>query len=330
MKQRIEWLDVIKGLGIIAVVLSHLTNGGEPQRILLFSFHMPMFLMISGYLFNPKDNFSVFLKKKAVRLLVPFFICGITDLIILNVEAYLMGWHISPEAMLRGLFFIDGKAMLNVPVWYLAVLFEIEIVYFFLCRLSLRSRLLTALCAALLGCAVTDTGFLGCGIFCLAIVYFILGDAAKRLHFDIDKTTLRKWLCIPAVMAICAAWIYLSLKNDFVEIAEVKHGNSYFLYYIDAILGTAVFWYIAKKLSKIRILQFFGKHSMAVLCSHYYLARKIFPIIFTRLGCENILQTFPGQLAVCAVILLFITVLIWDYIHIENILMIIRYGKRGG
>ncbi|MGM9937090.1 MAG: hypothetical protein ACI38A_07075, partial [Candidatus Ornithomonoglobus sp.] len=65
-------------------------------------------------------------------------------------------------------------------------------------------------------------------------------------------------------------------------------------------------------------------------CSHYYLARKIFPIIFTRLGCEGILQTFPGQLAVCAVIMLFITILIWDYIHIKNILMIIRYGKRGG
>ena len=61
-KQRIEWIDIAKGIGIIAVLIGH-TNSGI-LRDEIYSFHIPLFIFLSGMLFNggtktAKDFFSV-------------------------------------------------------------------------------------------------------------------------------------------------------------------------------------------------------------------------------------------------------------------------------
>lgn len=51
--ERLEWVDVARGVGIIAVVIAHIwTRGGV--RDALYSFHMPLFFLLSGYLTRPR------------------------------------------------------------------------------------------------------------------------------------------------------------------------------------------------------------------------------------------------------------------------------------
>ena len=76
---RLDWIDVLKGLGIAAVVWGH---SGSPYGYLMFLFHMPLFFFISGYLYKPRTDRS-WLKNtvgKARHLLVPylFYLCFIT------------------------------------------------------------------------------------------------------------------------------------------------------------------------------------------------------------------------------------------------------------
>lgn len=73
-KERDLTLDVVKGVGIIAVVIGHLTLSG---RQFIFSFHMPLFFIISGFLFSVKPlNKSLLSDFK--RLIIPYLItCGI-------------------------------------------------------------------------------------------------------------------------------------------------------------------------------------------------------------------------------------------------------------
>ena len=63
--QRIQWVDSLKGLAMCLVILGHITQKyhsfdlypistntiGTVER-LIYSFHMPLFMMISGYLFD--------------------------------------------------------------------------------------------------------------------------------------------------------------------------------------------------------------------------------------------------------------------------------------
>lgn len=50
---RLEWIDVARGIGIIAVVIGHVwTHGG--LRDAMYSFHMPLFFLLSGLLSRPQ------------------------------------------------------------------------------------------------------------------------------------------------------------------------------------------------------------------------------------------------------------------------------------
>ena len=46
---RLEWVDVARGVGIIAVVVGHVWTQG-PVRDAVYSFHMPLFFLLSGLL----------------------------------------------------------------------------------------------------------------------------------------------------------------------------------------------------------------------------------------------------------------------------------------
>ena len=53
MTKRIEWIDIAKGIGIILVVIGHISQI-EVLNDIIYSFHMPLFFIISGYLYKRK------------------------------------------------------------------------------------------------------------------------------------------------------------------------------------------------------------------------------------------------------------------------------------
>lgn len=67
---------VLSALGMFFVVDGHLNNSYLDIGGLFpyYSFHMPLFAFISGYFFLPgsEDRAGNYIKKKAVRLLVPY------------------------------------------------------------------------------------------------------------------------------------------------------------------------------------------------------------------------------------------------------------------
>ena len=69
-QSRAEHLDIAKGIGITLVIFGHLSQSSEMLRILVYSFHMPLFFLISGYL-NKENRTLKKLKKDAVSLIRP-------------------------------------------------------------------------------------------------------------------------------------------------------------------------------------------------------------------------------------------------------------------
>ena len=60
MKKRIEWIDICKGLAIILDIIGHSkleTGIAFNLKSIIYSFYMPLFFILSGYLFyNVKDK----------------------------------------------------------------------------------------------------------------------------------------------------------------------------------------------------------------------------------------------------------------------------------
>ena len=68
--ERKEWIDVMKGIGILSVVAGHIFTGFFHQ--IIFLFHMPLFFFLGGYLFRKRDNLWEYFWTKVKHLLVPY------------------------------------------------------------------------------------------------------------------------------------------------------------------------------------------------------------------------------------------------------------------
>ena len=51
VSKRELWIDILRGIGILLVVLGH-TN--PPFKRIIYSFHIPLFFILSGFLWNDR------------------------------------------------------------------------------------------------------------------------------------------------------------------------------------------------------------------------------------------------------------------------------------
>lgn len=70
---RLTWVDYLKVFGITLVVLGHFAS---PLRAWIFTFHMPLWFMISGFLYKPRTGAEELVKVWR-SLLIPYWVYGV-------------------------------------------------------------------------------------------------------------------------------------------------------------------------------------------------------------------------------------------------------------
>lgn len=139
MQNRNVQIDVCKGIGIILMLIGHsavlMGNWSNLLFKIIYSFHMPLFFIISGYFFKPlsfKDN----VKKSGRRLLIPYLFASLISILLV--------WIIFPAnvfSLIKGVFvgaLGNYNSTINFwpyqagAVWFLLALFVCKIVFGFL------------------------------------------------------------------------------------------------------------------------------------------------------------------------------------------------------
>jgi fucose 4-O-acetylase-like acetyltransferase len=133
-------LDRAKGLAIVLVVLGHLVAREEPAhvgwyeplRFAIYMFHMPFFLYLSGYTAVlsgaaavPPSRCAQMARRRAVRLLLPFALLGLTIIVGKLLLGALLPVDNRPPGLAAGLLALvwTTDASPALSVWYLLVLF---------------------------------------------------------------------------------------------------------------------------------------------------------------------------------------------------------------
>ena len=75
MKNRLDWIDNARGIGIFCVYLYH-TGYSTPYRYCFEYFLIPIFFFVSGYLFNENRSVTDSLSRIKKRLFIPYLILG--------------------------------------------------------------------------------------------------------------------------------------------------------------------------------------------------------------------------------------------------------------
>lgn len=135
--KRITYFDLVKGIGIILVVLGHMENISTELRIWISSFHMPLFFVVSGMLIAAKNevdisfdnnryNIKGLIKKKAKGIIVPYLWFSLIYIPIDIANLFVLG-NVDRHTFIQNI--LDSATFSGVSVmWFLPALFIAEVV----------------------------------------------------------------------------------------------------------------------------------------------------------------------------------------------------------
>ena len=73
VNKRIEWIDIARGIAILFVIIGHSLGNYFSSYFanLIYVFHMPIFFVLSGYLYRRKNKKN-FLHSSFFNLIMPY------------------------------------------------------------------------------------------------------------------------------------------------------------------------------------------------------------------------------------------------------------------
>lgn len=163
---KIEWIDALKVVTMILVIIGHSSYlaintpyGGTPYsnvaydhpsllyRLIgafvtfIYSFHMPLFMAISGMCFNfsmrKNPSWSFVLYGKAKRLLLPFILVTLFYSVPIK---YFSGYYDDSENVFYDIFMGQILLLGNSHLWYVMSLFWIFLAYYFIERSHIKKN----------------------------------------------------------------------------------------------------------------------------------------------------------------------------------------------
>ena len=286
VKKRLYWIDVLKGMGAILVLLGHLVPYNSMIKIYIYSFHVPLFFFISGYVFKYEKKIDYFFYKKVNRLLIPYIKYSILSFF---ASYFVEDVVASKREILYHIFFVGGTNYFNTSLWFLVILFFTliiaEIVGLIVNKLKIKTNqlintliLLCLLVVGLLFIKFNITLPFGIQILPHSLLIFYLGYLYKKstklpklLSKLLKKITIMKYAIIPVgILAIVLGQINGNIAMSMSEY------NNYFIYLFVALVNIMIYILIAKKINRQKVLEKLGELSLFMICTQRILIKFIY------------------------------------------------------
>lgn len=87
---RIEYIDLLKGIAIILMIVGHTFKTQNVLFRIIYSFHMPLFAIISGYFFKKRD-FKERINGIMQRMFMPYIYTWMAIILIYMVKNICLG-----------------------------------------------------------------------------------------------------------------------------------------------------------------------------------------------------------------------------------------------
>lgn len=253
-------------------------------------FYMPVFFVAAGYTYRcrQEESYGIFLKKKARRLLVPYFgtsaflwmFFWLKDCLLsgnpLDLKLHsLLGivysrnqmyvpWHGGENAVLLDI--------LNAPLWFLTAMFLTYAYYDGLSRRRKKYWLLLIGLAASVGWHYGSDVLLPWSLEAVPYFacFFAVGEQMRERGGEAVLGDIRM-----SVSAL-ALFLLLSWINGSVNLSVGNYGRSMLLYLIVGSTGSVLIFVIGTVLEKICpklivILSWTGQETLVILCFHMFL-----------------------------------------------------------
>lgn len=295
-KQRIEFIDLAKGICILLVVVLHVVPSFEESIMFAACFRMPLYFCLSGLFYKDYDCYGSFTLKKINRILIPFIAWYL-----IGYSIYYLGRAVMPsnrEATFHIYDVFVQNEIFNLPIWFLLCLFWCNIVFGGIRKLTKvwYLELFAVIIFASIGWwmnAREAFNFLYIGSAMTSLPFFYFGFMLKRsaiLYPDYSK----KKSMIFFILSIAAGLIFAlipSIPPHFEYYTNRVVAGSPAGIYLSAFLLVAGLLLGCKLVGRLPYISWLGRYSIIVLVTHMWLRDLIFSglaAVSSGLGRHNI------------------------------------------
>jgi acyltransferase len=187
-------IDAVRVVAMVCIVAGHVWVTDHPIRGLLYSWHVPVFFFLTGYLTRPGRRMGDEAQARARTLLVPYaawmiLLCGVTFGLALTAG------RLSVERVVRVVWggqFAAGPPFW--PVWFVTALFVAALIYRGISRLPLAGQWGIAVVLAFLAVYVPGqpVKFLpwGIGLALPGVLFVVAGATLRELRLHVTRPVL--------------------------------------------------------------------------------------------------------------------------------------------
>lgn len=282
---RLKWVDVAKALGLFLVFWGHLLYGGSPVAGVvnkaIYSFHMPMYFILSGYVMkNSTMSFLEYIKNKFNKFVLPALLLYF---ITLPIYFYYLDFSTATvKSIVYDFFYIKGRCAYNDPIWFFFCLFQVIIIakLLKLTESSIKKLLLVAVITLIVSFLCYLSGwkrlnFFGFDKCLLGLFFFVCGMLLKRVRYE----GLMKTIGLMALPIWIIAGVGLNTK---VSMYGMRVG-SFGLFIVSGLTGSLSFFAFSKFFENYDNIRQYAKWTIFIVCSHYVLCT-LFYIIANKLS----------------------------------------------
>ena len=289
-ENRIQFIDLAKGICITLVVLFHIFRASLIGRShdevpimsfflddILLSFMMPFYFFLSGLFYKQYSGKYTFIIKRINKLLIPFISMFIITIVIRNLIEY----AISPNYDLGTLKNDIIGLRPNTPLWFLLCLFNLNILFYLFDKM------------------ISNKIILYIAIFLLCFLGFYLKRNGISDHFYLisaftytpfylcglwirKKTTILSHLFNHRDRLLLITSFIILFANTYFY--GTKYYNGHFIiinvlnWIIGGISGSFCMILIAKYFNHLPLISYIGRYTIVVLCTHLLVIRIIYHI----------------------------------------------------
>ncbi len=322
---RITFIDMAKGVGIILVLFGHLIYTNEYVRVWISAFHMPLFFVLAGITLSlgtsDRKDVKGRMNKRIKGLLVPYLWFSLIYLIvdIGNVLLDKITMHDFVFNLLASVTF-SGKSVM----WFLTALFISQTILILLqSRLDDRYVIISVM-------VITIVSY-PCSLW-IRQTYEIYPDSISvTLILNVLKTIVRAGIVLPfltfgyygrewytcyekyanrsymrlimglATLAVC---IFIAMNNWAVDTNNMIL-NDPFLYYLGGLSGSLSVICLCSLIPSFPVLEMIGRYSLVIMAVHLdmyvlWAGLKVGLLVYDRCGISYVLTV----IAVCVTLIL--------------------------
>lgn len=298
---RINSIDILRGIGIILVVLGHAPIDKNVLEY-IYNFHMPLFFFISGYLFNLNQDkkFNNFFSNKFKGLIKVYFysyIVSIAIWIMFNIIQF-GDFNIDLNIVVKEFILAKrNQIRFNGALWFLPALFVTEVTFYTLKKILKLDVwvLVITIYLSYVGllkyktmASVNTLPFTLDAVMWL-IFFYNIGYLVKKYLSNFEVKNAYKWssvvLGIPSFILLINLNKYYSIIDYFYGIGAIKLKFTFVI--LTQISGILFYYGIALILKKCSILEYIGRKSVFAFTLHLPLVWPLLDIIFKKINYDQ-------------------------------------------